>query len=90
MEKVSPVSAILPIFNCLSPALAFRHQGQSGTAGHGLAQGMKIRNSVRFIFFAKLQTGTFKATLTTFKVAPNAKLFPGKVKSGVLPLLFCD
>ncbi len=70
MEKVSPVSVILPIFNCLSPALAFRHQGQSGTAGHGLVQGMKICNSVRFIFFAKLQTGNFKATL---KVVGNEK-----------------
>jgi hypothetical protein len=47
-EKGSPVSAILPIFNCLSPTLAVRHQGQSGTAGHGLVQGMKICNSLSF------------------------------------------
>jgi hypothetical protein len=54
MEKGSPVSAILPIFNCLSPALAFRHQGQSGTAGHGLVQRMKICNSVIFIKIANM------------------------------------
>jgi hypothetical protein len=42
-EKFSPASAFRPVFNSLSPASAFRHQGQSGTAGHtveysGIAQ----------------------------------------------------
>jgi hypothetical protein len=35
-EKVSPASAFLPAANFLSPNSAFRHLGQSGTAGHGL------------------------------------------------------
>jgi hypothetical protein len=34
-EKVSSASAFLPEVSCFSPASAFRHQGQSGTAGHG-------------------------------------------------------
>jgi hypothetical protein len=34
-EKISSASAFSPVVNCLSPASAFRHQGQSGTAGHG-------------------------------------------------------
>jgi hypothetical protein len=34
--KVSPAPAFLPVVNCLSPESAFRHQGQSKTAGHGL------------------------------------------------------
>ncbi len=33
-----PASAFLPVFNCISPASAFRHQGQSGTSGHGLVR----------------------------------------------------
>jgi hypothetical protein len=36
--KVSPASEFLPVFNCLIPASAFWHQGQSGTAGHELVQ----------------------------------------------------
>jgi hypothetical protein len=32
-EKVNPASV-----NCLSPASAFRHRGQSGTAGHGIVR----------------------------------------------------
>ncbi len=35
-EKVSPASAFLLVVNCVNPAMAFRSQGQSGTAGHGL------------------------------------------------------
>ncbi len=34
--KVCPASAVLPAVNFFSPASAFRHQGQFGTAGHGL------------------------------------------------------
>jgi hypothetical protein len=34
-EKVSPASAFLPV---VSPASAFRNQGQSGTDGHGLVR----------------------------------------------------
>ncbi len=37
-KKVSLASAFLPVVNCLSPASAFRYQGQSGTAGHGLVR----------------------------------------------------
>jgi hypothetical protein len=35
-EKVSPASLVLPTVCCVSPASVFRHQRQSGTAGHGL------------------------------------------------------
>ncbi len=37
-EKFNLTSAFLPVVSCVSPAPAFRHQGQSvpGTAGHGL------------------------------------------------------
>jgi hypothetical protein len=35
-EKGSPASAFLPVVNCVSLASVFWHQGQSGTAGHGL------------------------------------------------------
>ncbi len=34
LEKVSPASPFLPIVICLSLALAFWHQVQSGTIGH--------------------------------------------------------
>jgi hypothetical protein len=34
-KTISSASAFSPVANCLSPASAFRHQGQSGTAGHG-------------------------------------------------------
>jgi hypothetical protein len=37
-RKVSPATAFLPAVNFFSPASAFRHQGQSGTAGHGLVR----------------------------------------------------
>ncbi len=37
-RKVSLASAFLPAVNFFSPASAFRHQGQSGTSGHGLVQ----------------------------------------------------
>jgi hypothetical protein len=32
-KKASPASAFLRLVNCVNPASAFRHQGQSGTAG---------------------------------------------------------
>jgi hypothetical protein len=35
-KKVSPASLVLPLVRQVSPASAFRHQPQSGTAGHGL------------------------------------------------------
>jgi hypothetical protein len=35
-EKFSPASLVLPLLRCVSPASAFRHLPQSGTAGHGL------------------------------------------------------
>jgi hypothetical protein len=35
-EKFSPASLVLPLVRCVSPASAFRHLPQSGTAGHGL------------------------------------------------------
>ncbi len=47
-EKVSPASTLLPVVNRASPASAFRHQGQCGTAGHGLVRdrfSMKVVNS---------------------------------------------
>jgi hypothetical protein len=34
-KKVSPASLVLPLVCCVSPASAFRHRPQSGTAGHG-------------------------------------------------------
>ena len=37
-EKVSMASAFLLVVNSVNPASAFRHQGQSGTAGHGLVR----------------------------------------------------
>jgi hypothetical protein len=37
-EKVSPKSEFPPVVNFVSPASVFQHQGQSGTAGHGLVQ----------------------------------------------------
>ncbi len=37
-RKVSPASAFLPAVNFFSPASAFWHQGQSGTAGDGLVR----------------------------------------------------
>jgi hypothetical protein len=37
-KKVSPASAFLPVVNFVSLASVFRHQGQSGTAGHGLVR----------------------------------------------------
>ncbi len=35
---VSPATAFSALVNFLSPASAFRHQGQSGTADHGLVR----------------------------------------------------
>jgi hypothetical protein len=35
-EKVSPASLVLPTVRGVSPASVFRHQRQSGPAGHGL------------------------------------------------------
>jgi hypothetical protein len=35
-KKVSPASLVLPLVRRVSPASAFRHRPQSGTAGHGL------------------------------------------------------
>jgi hypothetical protein len=35
-KKVNPASLVLPLVRCISPASAFRHRPQSGTAGHGL------------------------------------------------------
>jgi hypothetical protein len=35
-KKLSPASLVFHSFTTLSPALAFRHHGQSGTAGHRL------------------------------------------------------
>jgi hypothetical protein len=35
-RKVSPASLVLPLVHHVSPASAFRHRRQSGTAGHGL------------------------------------------------------
>ncbi len=34
-KEFSPASLFFPLFTTLSLALAFRHRGQSGTAGHG-------------------------------------------------------
>jgi hypothetical protein len=35
-KKVCPASLVLPLVRQVSPASAFRHRCQSGTAGHGL------------------------------------------------------
>jgi hypothetical protein len=37
-KKVSPASLVLPLVRRVSPASVFRHQPQSGTAGHGLTR----------------------------------------------------
>jgi hypothetical protein len=37
-ENVSPASLVLPLVLGISPASAFRHQLQFGTAGHGLVR----------------------------------------------------
>jgi hypothetical protein len=37
-ENVSPASLVLPLVRRFSPASAFRHRPQSGTADHGLVQ----------------------------------------------------
>jgi hypothetical protein len=37
-EKGSPASVFLTVVNFVSPASAFRHQGQSLSAGHGLVR----------------------------------------------------
>jgi hypothetical protein len=50
-EKISPESAFLPVLNCLSLASAFRHQGQPGTAGHGLVRHCPSNLKQLFIIF---------------------------------------
>jgi hypothetical protein len=35
-KKVSPASLVLPLVRRVSPASAFQHRPQTGTAGHGL------------------------------------------------------
>ncbi len=50
--KVSLASALLPVDNCLSLIPAFRHQGQSGSAGHGIVRhcpAMLHRNKKNFM-----------------------------------------
>ncbi len=37
-KKLSPASLVFRWFTTLSPASAFRHHGQSGTASHGLVR----------------------------------------------------
>jgi hypothetical protein len=37
-KKFSPASLVFRSFITLSPASAFRHRGQSGTASHGLVR----------------------------------------------------
>ncbi len=37
-KKIGPASAFSPTVNFVSPASVFRHQGQSGTAGHVLVR----------------------------------------------------
>jgi hypothetical protein len=37
-EKLSPASLVFRLIILLSPASAFRHHGQSGTASHGLVR----------------------------------------------------
>jgi hypothetical protein len=50
--KVSPASAFLQVGNCLSLASAFRHQGQSGTAGQGVVgHCAAVINSCRKVYF---------------------------------------
>ncbi len=47
-KKVSRASAFLPLFHFVSQSSAFWHQGQSGTAGHGLVRhcpAMEMRSS---------------------------------------------
>jgi len=36
-KNLDPASAFRPVVSCISPASAFRHQGQSGTAVNTLA-----------------------------------------------------
>jgi hypothetical protein len=46
-EKACPASAFLLVFSSASPASAFRYQGQSGTADHGLVGITWLRCVVR-------------------------------------------
>jgi hypothetical protein len=39
-KKVSPASAFIPVVNCVNPASAFWHQGQSGAVDHRLVSQM--------------------------------------------------
>ncbi len=58
-RKVSPASAFLPAVN-FGPASAFRHQGQSGTAGHGLVRHCPaMQRGVSFPHTQRMTTLTF-------------------------------
>jgi hypothetical protein len=54
--KVSPFSAISPVFNRVRPASVFRHQGHSDTTGHGLVclSQSKLISSFTFSAFQML------------------------------------
>ncbi len=62
-KKVCPASAFLPIFRSLSPASTIRHQGQSGTAGHGLVRHYPAMQSTLFRVFVVSLCGAKSCTL---------------------------
>jgi hypothetical protein len=51
--KVNPASQFLPLVNSVTPSSAFRHQGQSGTAGHEL-----VRHCPAMLFYAQFHGTT--------------------------------
>ncbi len=71
-EKLSPESGLLPAANYLSPASAFWHQGQSGSAGHvsvrhcqAISNGaLRERNTAPFSLFI---TDTFSKNNIAFE-----------------------
>jgi hypothetical protein len=47
-KKVSPALAFMPAVSCVNLASAFRQQGQSGTAGHGLVRNCTALHTMKF------------------------------------------
>ncbi len=62
-RKVSSASLVFSQFTTLSPASAFRHRGQSGTASHGLVRQCPVMDSRQryssLVYFANFQGNHF-------------------------------
>jgi hypothetical protein len=61
-ENVSPASLVLPLVRRISPASAFRHRPQSGTADHGLVRWCPAMDTV-VIWFKENIHGLFRVYL---------------------------